>query len=92
MKKLVMSGVLATLLASPAFAQADPSLMGPVLRPVAAEAPAATPRAHPARVRRETVGASSYAGATAMPYGALERDPDPNIQFQLNRESEQGEW
>ena len=24
--------------------------------------------------------------------GAIARDPDPNIQFQLNREAEEGEW
>ena len=84
MKKLVMSGVLATLLASPAFAQADPSLMGPILRPVSAEAARAAPHAQPARSLR----AYGRVGGTVMPYG----DPDPNIQFQLNRESEQGEW
>jgi hypothetical protein len=29
-------------------------------------------------------------GGTVMPDGAIARDPDPNIQFQLNREAEEG--
>ena len=93
MKKLVMSAALATILASPAFAQADPNMFPrEVTGSVSAPAPRAARHASAAQVQRDSLGAYSRAGGVAMPYSAIESDPDPNIQFQLNRESEQGEW
>jgi hypothetical protein len=88
MKKLVMSATLATILASPAFAQADANMFPKdVTASISTPAPRAA-RHTSATAQRDSLGAYGRAGGVATFYG----DPDPNIQFQLNRESEEGVW
>lgn len=86
MKKWITAAALASALASPALAQSDPNLgMGTVASPL----PAAAPRT------ARHASASAFAGGgggTILWDGSVARDPDPNIQFQLNREAVQGEW
>jgi hypothetical protein len=94
MNKLVISALLAAALVSPAAAQSyDPDLgTGNITPPVYAQAGHA---AHPALVRganQDSFAAYARVGGAVMPDGAVARDPDPNIQFQLNREAQQGEW
>jgi hypothetical protein len=94
MKKLIAAAALATVLASPALAQSyDPDLgSGNITPPVYAQAPRATDHAY-ARAHRNSLDAfARVGGGTVMPDGAVATDPDPNIQFQLNREAEEGEW
>ena len=91
MKKIIAAAALATALAGPAFAQSyDPDLgSGNIAAQVTVPAP---------RLRLDA--GSAYA---QVPYGApvvkrfvghtgAATDPDPNIRFQLNRESLQGRW
>lgn len=88
MKKLVMSAALTTMLASPAFAQSDANMFPKdVTASISTHAPRAT-RPTSAAAQRDSLGAYGRAGGVATFYG----DPDPNIQFQLNRESEEGVW
>jgi len=101
MKKLIMAAALATVLASPAFAQAyDPDVGSGNIAPNYSVEPgndadhAAFARVHP-RVLRHRGDLDAFArvgGGVVTPDGAVARDPDPNIQFQLNREAEEGEW
>ena len=102
MKKFITVAALATVLASPAFAQSyDPDLGSGNIAPNYSAEPGYNPdhaafaRVHP-RVTRHSAGVDAFArvneGGVVMPDGAVARDPDPNIQFQLNREAEQGEW
>jgi hypothetical protein len=88
MKKLIMSAALATIVASPAFAQADPNMFPrDVTGSISAPAPRGV-RHTSAAAQRDSLSAYGRAASVATSYG----DPDPNIQFQLNRESEEGVW
>jgi len=94
MKMFITAAALATVLASPAFAQSyDPDVgSGNIAPPVYAHAPRAADQAH-ARAPQDSLGAFARVGhGTVMWDGDVARDPDPNIQFQLNREAEEGEW
>jgi hypothetical protein len=94
MKKLITAAALATVLASPALAQSyDPDIgSGNIAPPVYAQAPRSAYDAF-ASVPDNGLGASARVNhGSVMPDGAAARDPDPNIQFQLNREAEEGEW
>jgi hypothetical protein len=90
MKKLITAAALATVLVSPALAQAYNPDLGTgniVPNPYAQEAQAPHGASHGslaahARVNRGVV----------MPDGAVAQDPDRNIRFELNREAEEGEW
>jgi hypothetical protein len=87
MKKTIVAAALATVIASPAFAQSyDPSvgsgniaarISAPASRSRALDAYARVPHGAPAAVHSFTRGGT---------------DPDPNIRFQLNRASQQGQW
>jgi hypothetical protein len=87
MKKLIAAAVLATAMASPAFAQSDPNLGSkPVVFPQSAPG---------SRAAARQPDAAAFAGrnpGTMLWDGAVARDPDPNIQYQLHREADQGEW
>ena len=86
MKKLIAAAALTTAFVSPAFAQADANMMvRPVVAPTANHVPAAALRSN----ARATAPAL---GGVVMPDGSIAQDPDPNIRFQLNRESEEGVW
>jgi len=86
MKKSIAAAVLATALASPALAQSDPNLGSrPIVSPQSAPA---SRTAHQPNVAAFAAGG----GGTMLWDGAVARDPDPNVQFQLHREAEQGEW
>lgn len=93
MKKTIGAAALAAIIATPAFAQSyDPSVgSGNIAPQVTAAAP---------RTTLDLGARGAYAqvphGAPAVVHtfgrnGAL-TDPDPNIRFQLNRESLQGRW
>jgi hypothetical protein len=85
MKKLITAAVLATALAFPALAQSDPNLgLGNIASPLSAPAPRT--------VRHASSALASGGGGTLLWDGTVRHDPDANIQFQLNREAEQGEW
>jgi hypothetical protein len=86
MKKLIAAAALATALATPAFAQSDPNMSSrPIVSPQSAPAPRAA--------RQPNAAAFAAGGGGTMLWdGAVARDPDPNIQYQLHREADQGEW
>jgi hypothetical protein len=93
MRTTLAAVALATIIASPAFAQSyDPDLgSGNIAAQVTAPALRSTPYvgAHGAYAQvphRGPVAGHSF----NRNRGAF--DPDPNIRFQLNRESEQGRW
>jgi len=91
MRTTIAAVALATIIASPAWAQSyDPSVgsgniaaqvTGPRYTPYvgAHGAYAQVPRGAPLAGRSFKANRRSF-------------DPDPNIQFQLNRESQQGRW
>jgi hypothetical protein len=92
MKTTIAAVALATLIASPAVAQSyDPSVgSGNIAPRVTAPAPRVLYRgAHGAYAQvphgAPVVGHSFNRNRRSF-------DPDPNIQFQLNREAEQGRW
>jgi len=91
MRTIIAAAALATIVASPAFAQSyDPSVgSGNIAPRVTAPAPRVLYRgAHGAFAQvpyRAPVGHSFNGNRRSF-------DPDPNIQFQLNREAEQGRW
>ena len=86
MNKLIVAAALVTAFVSPALAQADANMM---VRPVVAPASTNVPRA---AYHSNARAAAPIPGAIVMQDGSLATDPDPNIRFQLNRESEEGEW
>jgi opacity protein-like surface antigen len=92
MKKLIAAAALATVLASPAFAQSyDPDVgSGNIVPSVTAQAPSSAFDAY-ARAHDNTPGAFARGGVVRED-GAVARDPDPRIQLQLDREAEEGEW
>jgi hypothetical protein len=108
MKILVAAAVaVATLVASPAFAQSyDPDIGSGNIAPVPGDsyagwggyqsgynAFASVP--HHGHGAFAQVPAGRHFGAPSAIYGLDGRaynDPDPNIRTQLRRESEQGEW
>ena len=93
MRTTIAAVALATIIASPAFAQSyDPSVgSGNIAPQVSAPVYRSLPYvgAHGAYARvphnAPLVGHSFNGNSRSF-------DPDPNIQFQLNRESEQGRW
>ena len=88
MKKLITAAAFATVLVSPALAQSyDPDVgSGNIVPPAYAHA---APRA----AHHSSLGAFARVNPGVVePDGNVARDPDPNIQFQLNREAEEGEW
>jgi hypothetical protein len=101
MKKLITAAMLATVLTSPAFAQSyDPDIGSGNIAPNYSAGPGYNPdhaafdRAHGRAVphRADVDAFARVNDGVVMPDGAVARDPDPNIQFQLNREAEEGEW
>jgi hypothetical protein len=100
MKMLAAAVALAALVASPAFAQSyDPDIgTGNIAPPSDDPAYVAAPQGdfgafarvpeggHTVHSHRASQGIYDLQGHF---YGT---DPDPNIRWQLNRESEQGEW
>lgn len=101
MNKLIAAMAFATLIASPAFAQSyDPDLgSGNIVRVPQMVAPAPRLRldlgARAAFMGARGAFAQVSGGAPAIysPYrSGVASDPDPNIRFQLNRESLQGRW
>jgi hypothetical protein len=90
MKTLIITTALAAIIASPAFAQSyDPDLGS---GNVSAHAAASQPKLYNAFGAYAQVphGGRTIVGSFARHGGA--GDPDPNIQFQLHREAEQGRW
>ena len=84
MKTLIAAAALVSAFASQALAQADANMMvRPVVAPTASHAPAAL---------RSNARATAPIGGVVMQDGSIANDPDPNIRFQLNRESEEGVW
>jgi hypothetical protein len=87
MKKSIAAAMFATALASPAFAQSDPNMSSrPIVSPQSAPAPRAAAR------HTDAAAFAGGGGGTMLWDGAVARDPDPNIQYQLHREADQGEW
>jgi hypothetical protein len=88
MKMYVAAAALATLIASPAAAQSYSSSVGSgnIAHPVSAPAP---------RIEQRVVSPRSTArqGRLYLYNGEAVRNVrDPNLEFQLHRESQQGEW
>ncbi|MEI9805766.1 MAG: hypothetical protein WDN48_16910 [Pseudolabrys sp.] len=101
MKKLILAGALIASIASPAFAQSFiPSQgTGNIAPMVTAANPDGVFRYTPtgtsvAPRRRASVAENAYAqdvtGSVGVARYSGATDPDPNIQFQLNREAEEG--
>ena len=86
MKTLIMTTALAAIIASPAFAQSyDPDLGSGNIR---AQAAVSQPKLYNGFGAYAQV---THSGRIVARHGGA-GDPDPNIQFQLNREAEQGRW
>jgi len=95
MKKLLTAAAIATVLASPALAQSyDPDIGTGNIAPSAYAQPTRLINQFHARgTDQNSLGAFARVGnGVVMQDGAVARDPDPNIQFQLNREAEEGKW
>ena len=95
MKKLIVVGLLATVIASPAFAQSyDPDLgtgninVPPVYAQTAPAGHFATADAF-ASADTGTREAGRADGGIVEPWGAIARDPDPSIRSELNREAQE---
>jgi len=87
MRTFVAAVALATLVASPAFAQSYHSSVGSgnIAHPVLTPAPAIESYAVAPRATRQ--------GRLYLYNGDTVRNTrDPNLEFQLHRESQQGEW
>jgi len=87
MRMLAASVALATLVASPAFAQSYHSSVGSgnIAHPVLAPAP---------RIETRTVAPRAARQGRLYLYNGntVGNVRDPNLEFQLHRESQQGEW
>lgn len=96
--KLVAAVAFATLIASPALAQSyNPDIgSGNLMQgPAAQGAPlvaSARSRFTAHRHARGTIASRSAHRLYLYSGGFEGGDPDPNIRFQLHRESEQGRW
>jgi len=95
MKKLLVIGALATIIASPAFAQSyDPDLgSGNINVPSVYSQTAATGHFAAAdafaSADTKTLKAGRADGGIVEPWGAIARDPDPSIRSELNREAQE---
>ena len=91
MNKLVTAAALASFLVSPAFAQSyDPDVGSGNVAPPPGYARTSVEHLRDGRgLYLSAPHAFTRADRRAMEVGS---DPDPNIQFQLHRESQQGEW
>ena len=95
MKKLLFIGALATVIASPPFAQSYDTDLGTaninvpsVYSQIAATGHFAAADAF-ASVDTKTPKAGRPDGGTVEPWGAIARDPDPSIRSELNREAQE---
>jgi hypothetical protein len=90
MNKLLTTVALLAVFATPAFAQSyDPDLGSGNIAPMydVTSQPSAKHAKHSAQ------DAFARVSPVTPQTGVLtSTDPDPNIRFQLNRESEEGEW
>ena len=92
MKTIIAAATLATLIASPAFAQSyDPSVgSGNIAPQVQVQAPTLQMKLQGAQGAYAQV---QNGGAPVVQFsGNGTTDPDANIRFQLNRESLEGRW
>ena len=97
MKRLATALALATLVASPAFAQSyDPDVgSGNIAPSYGQTAKSSVNRDARSAFARVLPGATMSQSQNAVhdeQGNAVGTDPDPNIRFQLHRESEEGEW
>jgi len=93
MKKTIAALAFATMIASPAFAQSYNPDVG--TGNIAAQSTISEPRLSldlAARGAYAQVGHGARVIEHSFGRGSLATDPDANIRFQLNRESEQGRW